>query len=101
MALTDAQIASLLQDTRGRGDYGVYLDEFVDNGPAGQEVDLTKGLLAGKTPDKVKTGITNAVKARDRDGNLKHPNAQAVQVIVKEDKVFIINKSKLAGATAE
>jgi hypothetical protein len=98
MALTPDQISDLLRDQRGRGDYGVFLDNFVESGSAGEEVDLKSGLLAGKTPDKVKTGIGNAVKARDKDGVLRHPKAQNVVVIAKDDKVFIINRDVVAGS---
>jgi hypothetical protein len=97
MALTPDQINQLLSDQRGRGDYGVYLDTFVKSGSAGEEVDLKGGLLAGKTPDKVKTGIGNAIKSRDKDGNLRHPEAQNVVVISKDDHVFVINRDVVAG----
>jgi len=97
MALTADQIAELLKDNRGRGDYGQWLTDFVASGSAGEQVDTENGLLAGKTADKVKTGLENAKKARDRDGNLKLPQAQNVLIVKKDDMVFVINRDVAAG----
>ena len=98
MALTPDQIQELLADSRGRGDYGTYLMNFVRSGSPGEQVDLTTGLLAGKTADKAKTGLENAKKARDKDGILKYPDAQDVLVIKKGDVVFVINRGVSAGS---
>jgi hypothetical protein len=98
MALTADQIAELLKDNRGRGDYGQWLTDFVASGSAGEQVDTESGLLAGKTADKVKTGLENAKKARDRDGNLKLPQAQNTLIVKKDDMVFVINRDAAAGA---
>lgn len=97
MALTADQIAELLKDNRGRGDYGTWLSDFVASGSPGEQVDTESGLLAGKTADKVKTGLENAKKARDRDGNLKLPQAQNVLIVKKDDMVFVINRDAAAG----
>ncbi len=96
-ALTPDQIAQLLSDQRGRGDYGVYLTEFVKSGSAGEQVNLDSGTLAGKTVDKAKTGILNAIKSRDKDGNLRYPDAQNVVVIKNDAGVFVINKDHVGG----
>lgn len=100
MSLTPEQIQELLADSRGRGDYGQWLSNFVKSGSPGEEVDLTTGLLAGKTADKVKTGLENAKKSRDKDGVLKYPDAQNVMIIKKGDSVFVINRGVTEGATA-
>ena len=100
MALTPEQIAELLADNRGRGDYGQYLKDFVASGSGGEQVDMTGGLLAGKTADKVKTGLENAKKARDRDGNLKLPEAQNILIVKREDMVFVINRDVAQGEAA-
>lgn len=97
MALTEAQIAELLADNRGRGDYGQYLTTFIDSGSPGEQVDMESGILAGKTADKVKTGLENAKKARDKDGALKLPKAQDVLIVKKDDVVFVINRGVTAG----
>lgn len=97
MPLSPDQIAELLKDNRGRGDYGQWLTEFVESGSAGEMVDTESGILAGKTADKVKTGLENAKKARDRDGNLKLPKAQNVLIVKKDDNVFVINRDVASG----
>jgi hypothetical protein len=97
MALTQDQIAELLKDNRGRGDYGQYLTDFVTSGSAGEQVDTETGLLAGKTADKVKTGLENAKKARDRDGALKLPQAQNTLIVKKGEVVFVINRDVASG----
>lgn len=100
MALTADQIAELLKDNRGRGDYGQWLTDFVASGSPGEQVDTESGLLAGKTADKVKTGLENAKKARDRDGNLKLPQAQNTLIVKKDDMVFVINRDAASGDAA-
>lgn len=97
MPLTTDQIQELLKDNRGRGDYGTWLSEFVKSGSPGEQVDLDSGLLAGKTADKVKTGLENAKKARDRNGDLKIPEAQNVLIVKRDDMVFVINRDVAQG----
>jgi len=99
MALTPDQIAELLKDNRGRGDYGQWLTDFIASDSPGEQVDTESGLLAGKTADKVKTGLENAKKARDRDGNLKLPQAQNTLIVKKDDMVFVINRDAATGET--
>lgn len=98
MALTPDQITELLADNRGRGDYATYLKEFIDSGVPGQEVETESGILAGKTVEKVKTGLENAKKARNAEGALKLPEASTVLIIRKGDSVFVINRGVTEGS---
>lgn len=97
MALTSDQIQELLADNRGRGDYGQYLNEFVKSGSGGEEVNMATGILAGKDANKVKIGLENAKKSRDKDGALKFPEAQDVLIIKKGDVVFVVNRAAVSG----
>lgn len=103
MALTPDQINQLLSDQRGRGDYGVFLTDFVASKSSGEEVNLETGILAGKTAEKAKVGINNAIKSRDKNGALRYPDAQNVVVVSPKgsDSVFVINKDFVGGATDE
>jgi hypothetical protein len=75
-------IGKLLQETRTRGDYGVVLDDFHKSGQPGIEVEFT-GNLAGKDAMNVYTGLNNAKKAQDKDGNLVRSWGPSIKVIKK------------------
>jgi len=75
-------ISQLLQDTRTRGDYGVVLDDFYKSGQPGIEVEFS-GNLAGKDAMNVYTGLNNAKKAQDKDGNLVRTWGPSIKVIKK------------------
>lgn len=106
------EINSLLAEGRTKGDYDEYLVEFLQSGVAGQKVDLSEGKLAGKTFDKVKTGLNNArnrtytaknAPSPEKAGQLVHDGADEVALITKGKldeeagtdtrTLFIINKS--------
>lgn len=116
-------ISSLLAGSRTRGDYDGVLSEFLaPDAPAGIEVDLSGGPLAGKDPKNVVTGFNNAKIRMDKStGKPAHPGGHAVKVLLrwvetgntvkdeegkdvpeKEGHVFLINTSKYApeGQTA-
>lgn len=105
-------ISKLLSDTRTRGDYGVVLDDFYKSGEPGIEVEMS-GNLAGKDATNVYTGLNNAKKAQDKEGNLVRPWGPQVKVIKKnfggsgkegqpamDEHVFLINTSLVEGAAA-
>lgn len=114
--LTLDAISSLLAGSRTRGDYDSVLNEFLsEDAPAGIEVDLTGGALAGKDPKNVVTGFNNAKIRMDKGtGKPAHPGGHAVKVLlrwvdtgetetdpetnkqvpVKEGHVFLINTAK-------
>lgn len=97
-ALSAEQIAELLANTRGRGEYATYLSEFLDSDEAGIKVDLENGTLAGKSVDKAFTGLNNARTAVNKeDGTPKIKGGADVKVVRSPDKtaVFLINKAKV------
>src|SRR6266576_4529199 len=77
-----AFIGQLLSETRTRGDYDVVLDDFYNSGEPGIEVELT-GNLAGKDVQNIYTGLNNAKKKQDKDGNLVRAWGPTVKVIKK------------------
>src|SRR6476659_4393207 len=108
-------IAGLLAGSRTRGDYDGELSAFLDpDAPAGIEVDLTSGPLAGKDPKNVVTGFNNAKARMDKNtGKPVHPGGHNVKVLIrwvetgntvkdaegkevpeKEGHVFLINTAK-------
>lgn len=100
--LSDEEIAGLLSEARSKGDYDAWLDNFLKSGKSGVKVDRQEGILAGKTPEKVATGIGNAIKRTDKEGKFVHAcTPEQVQVIKRrvgegEDapvEVFVINKA--------
>lgn len=107
-ALTAEDIAKLLSETRTRGDYGVVLDDFHKSGEPGIEVEMS-GNLAGKDATNVYTGLNNAKKAQDKEGNLVRPWGPQIKVIKKnfgnketpDEHVFLINTSLVEGATPD
>jgi hypothetical protein len=97
--LDNDMIADLLQGQRTRGDYDTVVRDFLASGAPGIRVPLDSGALAGKTPDQAKTGLENARKRTDSNtGQLVHQGAQNVKVVKKEDIVYLIDTSKVAGA---
>lgn len=107
--LSDDEIANLLSEARSKGDYDAWLTNFLKSGKSGVKVDRAEGILAGKSPEKVATGITNAVKRTDKEGKFVHPGAvENIQVIKRrvgegEDapvEVFVINKSVYQAAAS-
>jgi hypothetical protein len=109
--LSSEEIAGLLANTRGRGEYAEYLKEFLDSGEPGIKVDLDGGILAGKSVDKAYTGLNNArtgvTHTKDAEGNIvstapKVAGADKVKVVRAQDKsaVFLINRSLVEGAQA-
>jgi hypothetical protein len=107
--LSPEDITKLLSDTRTRGDYGVVLDDFYKSGEPGIEVEMS-GNLAGKDATNVYTGLNNAKKAQDKEGNLVRPWGPQVKVIKKnfggsgkegspavDEHVFLINTSLVEG----
>lgn len=116
-------IAGLLAGSRTRGDYDGVLSDFLsDDAPAGIEVDLSTGPLAGKDPKNVVTGFNNAKARMDKNtGKPVHQGGHNVKVLIrwvetdetevvdgktvpkKEGHVFLINTAKYNpdGATAQ
>lgn len=103
MALSQDQIAELLAGGRTRGAGTAVIEEFLASGEAGEEVDLTTGHLAGKSPGQAYNALNNARKRTKTDdsGNtvLANPSMGKVRVMKKNvgDKeneewhVFLIN----------
>lgn len=117
--LTLDAIAGLLAGSRTRGDYDGELSAFLeDSAPAGIEVDLSSGPLAGKDPKNVVTGFNNAKARMDKNtGKPVHPGGHNVKVLIrwvdtgnkdekgeaiKEGHVFLVNTAKYSpdGASA-
>jgi len=106
--LSAEEIQKMLSETRTRGDYGIVLDDFHASGEAGIEVDFS-GNLAGKDATNVYTGLNNAKKAQDKEGNLQRDWGPTIKVIKKnfgtkeapDEHVFLINTSLVEGVDAE
>lgn len=93
--LTNEQIAQLLGSTRSKGQYVVYLNEFLDSGEAGVCANDEWVAIKDKKASTIKQGFENAKDKKDaRD------DAQYIKVITNEEKVFLINL-KVAGMTDE
>lgn len=89
--LDQATIQALLAAGRTRGAYGTVLQEFLESGEAGIEVDLTSGAIAGKSSKQAKTGLDSARKRTDEKGNLVYAGGQNVRVIEQDGHVYLIN----------
>lgn len=85
-ALSPEEIAGLLSSAKVRGQYDDELKAFIARGNRGEEVSLTEGALAGKKPQSVKTGFDNARKKLDDETKVN------IQVILNDEKVYLINK---------
>lgn len=112
--LSEDLIASLLGDTRSRGEYGEYLTDFIKSGKVGLEVkfDGTDPRMAGKDADKAKTGFENAKKQTVKDSDppvLKIAGSNNVKVVKKntgsketpELHLFLINTAVVASKQKE
>jgi hypothetical protein len=106
-------ISKLLSETRTRGDYDVVLDDFYKSSEPGIEVEFS-GNLAGKDAMNVYTGLNNAKKKQDKDGNLVRPWGPQIKVIkknfggsgaegqpAKDEHVFLINTALVEGVDPE
>jgi hypothetical protein len=119
-ALDIDAINKLLSETRTRGDYDVYLDEFYASGEAGIEVPVGEGQFAGKDALNVYTGLNNAKKklypekSGAQAGTLVRPWGPKIRVIkknfggsgaegapAKDEHVFLINTELVEGAPSE
>jgi len=104
--LDPARIQELLSDTRTRGEYDTVLENFVESGETGIEVEFT-GPLAGKDATNVYTGLNNARKRQTKEGNLVHEWGPNIRVIKKnlgtketpDEHVFLINTALVEGMT--
>jgi hypothetical protein len=93
--LTADQIAQLLGSTRSKGQYVVYLNEFLDSEEGGVCANEQWVAIKDKKASTIKQGFENAKDKKDaRD------DAQFVKVITNDDKVFLINL-KVAGMADE
>lgn len=84
--LTSEQIAALLGNTRTKGQYTVYLTDFLTSGEQGICVNEQWVDLAGKKATTLKQGFENA-----KDNKNAPDGAENVKVISNEDKVYLIN----------
>lgn len=111
-ALDLEAINALLGSSRVKGGYDAVLDEFLESGMQGVEVDLTSGELAGKDPKNVVTGFNNAKdKMVKETGKPRHPGGNLVRVIRKsikddagnitEEHVFLINTATIGGGDGQ
>lgn len=103
MSLSQDQIAQLLAGARTRGAGTEVIQNFLQSGEAGEEVDLASGPLAGKNPGQAYTTLLNAKKRTKTDESgatvLAMPEAAKVKVVKRNlgDKkneewhVFLIN----------
>jgi hypothetical protein len=91
----------------------VVLDDFYKSGEAGIEVEFS-GNLAGKDAMNIYTGLNNAKKKQDKDGNLVRTWGPTIKVIkknfggsgaegqpAKDEHVFLINTSLVEGVDPE
>lgn len=100
-ALSPDQITALLSKTRSRGDYDTVLEEFLNSGEAGIEVDLTSGPLAGKTADQAFVGFNNArTRVNKETAKPVHEGGHAIKVIKEKPAnegepgaVYLVNTS--------
>ena len=114
-ALSLDDINDILGSTRSKTNAGEYVQEFLESGELGREVDLSAGSFAGKPAKVIKTALDNArKKVNDETGKLVIPGGTDVQVRVKqvtngkkgderevlEEHLFIINTKKVAEARA-
>lgn len=99
MPLSEDQIRSLLSNTRTKGQYITYLNEFIESGEPGECANEKWLDLAEKKSSTLKQGFENA-----KDNKAAHPDAQNVKVVVSGDKddakVYLINL-KAAGVNAD
>lgn len=103
MSLSQDQIAELLAGSRTRGAGTEVLQAFIGSQSPGEEVDLTTGPLAGKSPGQAYITLQNAKKRTktSEDGStvLAMPEAAKVRVLKRnlgdsknEDwHIFLIN----------
>lgn len=110
--LSQDEIQGLLSKARTRGEYDVYLKEFLETGEAGIEVDRETGLMAGKSADQIKVGLENAKKRTNDAGEFVHGDrVKTVKVIKKTDEedkkndalmsVYLIDTARVEGAQEE
>ena len=84
----EAEINEVQAGARGRGDYKVVLQQFIEAGIRMARIPLDRGTFEQKKASTVKTGFENAK-------NAKNPveGADQVQVVKKEDQIYLVNKA--------
>jgi hypothetical protein len=84
--LTQEQIADILAGSRTRGAGPQVLTDFLENGEAGEEVDLSTGPLAGKEVQAAYTALTNARKRTksNPDGSTSMANPEFGKIQVRK-----------------
>lgn len=107
-ALTTEQIQKFLAGGRTKGAGEEVIKAFLAGGEAGEEVDLTNGPLAGKSPESAFATLNNAKKRtrQTEDGQtvLAMPDASSVRVIKRnlgnkdapDVHVFLIDTAKVS-----
>ena len=93
--LTPEQIQSLLGRARSKGQYVQRLNEFLESGEAGVDVQEQWVEFRERKANTLKQGFDGA-----RENKLAADGADQVQVISNEDHVYLINKVA-AGVAAE
>jgi hypothetical protein len=84
--LSAEQIAQLLGKTRTKGQYVVYLNQFLESGEGGLCVNEQWVDLRDKKAATLKQGFEGA-----KDNKEAQDGSENVKVIANEDKVYLIN----------
>lgn len=83
--LAPDQIREIMSKSRTKGAGEQVLQDFLDRGNAGEVVDLSDGILAGKTADSAAATLNNAKRKTTQDGEtVTLVNPQFSRIIVKK-----------------
>jgi len=95
--IDDDALAALLAGSRTHGNYDKALEEFIASGKRAVQVPLDDGLFNEKKPSSVKTGFEGAKKRAEKEGSGRDEDyiasAKAVQVINRDDKIFLVRQA--------
>ncbi len=102
--LNPDQIRDIMSKSRTKGAGEIVLQDFLDRGNPGEVVDLTDGILAGKSADSAAATLNNAKNKTSRDGEtVTLVNPQFARILVKKvgkgDEAIVALINTAAGDT--
>jgi hypothetical protein len=104
--LNPDQIREIMSKSRTKGAGEMVLQDFLDRGNAGEVVDLTDGILAGKSADSAAATLNNAKNKTTKDGeNVSLVNPHFQRILVKkvgkgEDAIVALINTEAEGSAA-
>lgn len=94
--LSDERLAEVLSSSRAHGNYDTALEEYINSGLRGAEINLKDGVLEGKKPASVKTGFEGAKRRATKEGSGRSEDfqaaANATKVISHNDSIFLVRQ---------